>query len=229
MLALNVPFAEKGLARMLKNKTENGCNAKSGKDNYSPSNPSGFNFWFVDEFVPVPKNLPVTSNQIGSYSRVTRGQITRSHQTFSNKATFWKMSGVSSTRHESSVSGWSGSSESSNHSEVSFQGEGVFRVNTVYGRPIELKDSKHVVNYHNVRTDPYAWIPKQQPSAIAKPQVNPGFSEDQTPVASSQRNYSQCGKGDGGNRHYATRTRTQSVTIHKGILTQLAYPEGECC
>lgn len=214
---------------MLENKTENSRKAKSGKDNYSPSNPSGFNFWFVDEFVPVPKNLPVASNQIGSYSGVTRSQITRSHQPFSNKATFWKMRGVSSTRHESSVSGWRGSSESSNHSEVSFQTEGVFCVNAVYGRPIDFKDSKHVVNYHNVRINPYAWIPKQQPSAIAKPQVNPGFSEDQAPVASRQCYYSQGGKGDGSNRHNATRTRAQSVTIHKGILTQLAYPEGECC
>ena len=214
---------------MLKNKTENSRKAKRGKDNYSPSNPSGFNFWFVDEFVPVPKNLPVASNQIGSYSGVTGSQITRSHQPFSNKATFWKMCGVSSTRHESSISGWRGSSESSNHSEVSFQTEGVFRVNAVYGRPIEFKDSKHVVNYHNVRTNPYAWIPKQQPSAIAKPHVNPGFSEYQAPVASRQCYYSQGGKGDGGNRHYATGTRAQSVTIHKGILTQLAYPEGECC
>ena len=229
MLALDVPLVVKGLARMLKNKTQNSRNAERGKYNYSPRNPSGLHLWCLDEFVPVPENLPVTSDQIGSYSGVTRGEITRSHQTFSNKTTFWKMLGFSSTRHEPRVSGWSGSSESSNHSEISFQTEGVFCVNAVYSRPIKLKNSKHIFNDYAVRINPYVGIPKQQPSKIAKPQVNPGFSEDQVPVSCRQSNNSQSGQSDSGNRHYSTRAGAQSVTVHKGILTQLANREGEYC
>lgn len=214
---------------MLKSKTDYSGNAQGNQSDNSPEHPASLNLGDSIQFSPVAKGFPVASDQKCCNSGITGSEVAGSNQTLANEATFGQVLSLSPVGHESGISGGCGCCEGSDDSAVSFQAERVFGVDSLYSRPINSAGSKNVVNDDTSIADLDARVPKQQPSQISKPDVNPGLGQNQAPGLCCQSNNSKQSKENSGGGHDASGSGVQGVTLHAISLTQPATPKGACC
>jgi hypothetical protein len=211
---------------MLKNKAKRSSCAQCQKYHYASSRPSSDNQGLCTKLVSVPELFPVASDYVGGNSAITAGQISRAYQTVSDETAFGKMFRFTLVGQESGVSrrGWS--SPRSNNATVSFQGKRVLGVYASDGTPVQSGKSKDVV-YNDFRFGNFdTWIPEQQPSEEAKPNVDPDSGNENWKRLSSKGNSANQGKGHGQYRHDFARSGSKKLGIHSLSFTQSANEVG---
>ena len=211
---------------MLRNKANDSSRTQNQKYNYASGRPASNNYRFGSQLVFISQLFPVASNNVGSNSAITAGQITWAHQAVSNETTFRKVLGFALVGKKSSVSRWSWSSPSTNDSTVSFQGQRVFGVDAVYGTPVQSGKSKDVVDNNFGFRNSDAWVPEQQPSKKAKPNVDPDICKQNGDRFGSKRCSANSRKGHGQNGHDFARAGSKQLGIHTVSFTQSAAEVG---
>lgn len=214
---------------MLKSKADYSGNAQGKQSDNSPENPSSLNLGDSIELTSVAKGFPVASDQKCCNSGITGSEVAGSNQSLTDEATLRQMLSLSPVSHEAGVSGGCGCCEGSDDSAISFQSERVFGVDSLYSRPVDSAGSKNIVDNNTGLTDLDTRVPKQQPSQIGKPEVNPGFGQNQAPGLCCQSNNSEQSEENSGRGHDSSRSGVQGVTLHPISLTQPATPKGACC
>lgn len=214
---------------MLKSKASHCRDTQEDKNNYSPTNPIGFNRRILIELVEVPEFFPVTSDDVCRDTGIAAGQISRPNQTLADEATFGKVLGFGSVSHEAGVSGWGWGSEGLNSSVFGFKSQRKLGIDSNNRGPVQFVGLENVVNNNPFVANFHTGVPKQQPSKIGEPYVYPRLCCKQEPRIYGQSGYSKKSKDESGTRHYATRSGIQGLSIHFPSLTQLASHRGECC
>jgi len=210
---------------VLRNKTKQGSYTQNDKSYQSSHNPSSYDSGVFVKVTGVPELFPVAANYISGNTAIATSQITWSHHPVSDKTAFRQMLSLGPVGQKSSVSRWCWSSPSSNDSIWSFQGERVLGVDSPNRTPVQSCGSKNVVN-HNFRfTHSNAGVPKQQPGQIAKPEVDPKFSQQYRHWFGGQGKNSNGRKGYCHNSHDFARTGSKLLRIHAFSFTHSA-PEG---
>ena len=211
---------------MLRNKSNGSSRTQNQKYNYASDCPSSDNYRFGTELVFVPQLLPVATNNVSSNPAVAAGQISWAHQAISNETAFRKMFSLTFVGEETGVSRWGWCSPRTHNATISFQGHRVLGVYASYGAPVQSGKSKDVV-YNDFRFGNFdAWIPEQQPSEEAKPNVDPDSGNENWKRLSSKGNCAKQGKGYGQNRHDFARAGSKKLGIHPLSFTQSATEEG---
>jgi hypothetical protein len=211
---------------MLRNKSNNGSRTQNQKYNYASGNPSNNNYWFGPELVFVSQFFPVTSDYIGGNATVATGQISGSHQSLSDEATFRKVFRLALFGKEASISGWGWSSPSTNDATFRFQSQRILGIYTPYGTPVQSNHPKNVVNYYFRLGNSDAWVPEQQPGKEAKPNVYPDFCKNNADRFGGKRNSSSYRKGNSQNRHDFAGAGSKQLGIHTVSFTQSAAEAG---
>ena len=211
---------------MLKNKANGSSRAQSHEYNYATGRPASLNYGFSSKLVFVSKLFPVASDYVGGNSAITAGQISRSNQAVSNKAAFRKMFRLTLVGQEAGVSRWGWSSPSPHNSLFGFKGERVLGVYTLYGTPVQSGKPEYVVHNNFGFRNSDAWVPEQQPSKKAKPNVNPDFCQQNGNRFGSKRDSSNGRKDYGQNGHDFARAGSKKLGIHTVSFTQSAAEVG---
>ena len=211
---------------MLKDKANRSSCAQGQENHYAGGRPSSYYYGLFSKLVFVPQVFPVASDDIGGNSTVTACEISWAHQTVSNKTAFGKMFRFTFVCEETGVSrrGWS--SPRSNNAAVSFQGKRVLGVYAIDSTPVQSGKSKYVVHNNFGFGDLDAWIPEQQPSKKAKPDVDPDFSQKNLDWFGSKGDNADSRKGHGQNCHDFTRAGSKHLGIHTVSFTQSASEVG---
>ena len=205
---------------MLRNKANDSSRTQNQKYNYASGRPASNNYRFGSQLVFISQLFPVASNNVGSNSAITAGQITWAHQAVSNETTFRKVLGFALVGKKSSVSRWSWSSPSANNSAISFQGQRVFGVDALYGAPVQSGKSKDVVNDNFRFGNSDAWVPKQQPSEKTKPKVDPDLGKQDANRFDGKRSSANDRKDYRQNGHDFARAGSKQLGIHIFSFTQ---------
>lgn len=206
---------------LLKSKSKNGCHAQENKYNYPRRHQANFNRSLFVELVQISKALPILADDVSGHTAIAASQVSGSDQTLADEATFGKMFRLALVSHKAGVSrrGWSG--PSSENPSFSFERKRVFCVDATNRAPVQTDCSENIVD-DNVRIrNSNAGIPKHQPGAVSKPDVDPNFCEEQSHRLRSQGDNSNCGEHRCQNSHHFARTRTQQLGIHTASLTQI--------
>ena len=211
---------------MLTNKANCSSRTQSQKPNYASSRPSSDNQGLCTKLVSVPELFPVASDYVGGNSAITAGQISRAYQTVSDETAFGKMLRFTLVGQETGVSrrGWS--SPRSNNATVSFQGKRVLGVDASDGTPVQSGKSKDVVDNNFGFRNSDAWVPEQQPSKKAKPNVDPDICKQNGDRFGSKRCSANSTKGHGQNGHDFARAGSKQLGIHTVSFTQSAAEVG---
>ena len=211
---------------MLGNKSNHSSCAQNQKYNGANDRPSSNNFRFAAKLIFITELLPVKANYVGGDTAVATGQISWSDKAVSNKAAFGKMFGFALVGKKSRVPRGCWCSPSPHNATVSFQSQRVLSIYTPYGTPVQSGKSKDVV-YNDFSFGNFdAWIPKQQPGEIAKPDVNPDFGQHNGNRFGGKRNNTNDGKGHGQNRDDFARAGSKQLRIHSVSFTQSAAEVG---
>ena len=206
---------------LLKSKSKNGCHAQENKYNYPRRHQANFNRSLFVELVQISKALPILADDVSGHTAIATSQVSGTDQTLADETTFGKMFRLALVSHKAGVSrrGWSG--PSSENPSFSFERKRVFCVDATNRAPVQTDCSENIVD-DNVRIrNSNAGIPKHQPGAVSKPDVDPNFCEEQSQRLRSQGDNSNCGEHHRQNSHHFARTRTQQLGIHTASLTQI--------
>ncbi len=214
---------------MLKSKASHCCDTQADKNSYSPKNPMGFNKRSIVELVEVSEFFPVTSDDVCRDTGIAAGQISGPNQTLAYEATFGQVLGFSFVSHKAGVSGWGWGAKGLNSSVFGFKRQSVLGVYSSNRGPVHFVRGEDVVNNNPFFANFHTGVPKQQPSKIGEPYVNPGLCCNQEPGIYGQSGYSKNSKDESSTGHYATRSGMQGFSVHFPSLTQLASHRGECC
>lgn len=199
---------------MLKNKTCQSYKGQDQKADYSKSSKRAIDQGFFVELAPVSEFFPLRANQKGSNSRVTGSQVTRTDQSFSNEATFWKMFSFGFVGHESGVSRWSGSSPRLEGFFFGLQSQRVLGVNPDNRTPAKKYISKDVFNENSIFSYSNTWIPEQEPRHKANPDKDPTAGDSKVNGLDSQSNYSEGGEYETGNGDDSARSGVDNLFLH---------------
>lgn len=206
---------------LLRNKSNYGGHAQDNNDDYSRNNQTALNRGLFVKLVQVSKALPVLSDDVSSYTAIATSQVAGSNQAFADEATLGQMFRFALVCHKSGVSRGGWSRPGSENPTFSFERKRVFCVDASNRAPVQPDGPENVVDYNFRIRNSNAGMPKNQPRAITKPDVDPNFCEKQR--------QGLCGKGydsNGGEHncqysHDFARTRTQQLGIHTVSLTQV--------
>jgi len=211
---------------MLNNKTKRSSCAQCQKYHYASSRPSSYNHGLCTKFVFVPQLFPVASDYVGGNAAIATCQISRAYQTVSNETTFGKMFRFTFVGEETGVSrrGWS--SPRTNNAAISFQGKRVLGVYASDGTPVQSGKSKDVVDNNFGFGNSDAWIPEQQPSKKAKPNVDPDICQQNGDRFGGKRNSANSRKSHGQNGHDFARAGSKQLGIHTVSFPQSAAEVG---
>lgn len=210
---------------MLRNKAKQGGYTQNDKSNQSSQNPLSHDFGVFVKLISVPELFPVAPNYISGNAAIAAGEIPRSDHSVSDETAFRQMLSLGPIGKKSSVSRWCWGSPSSNDSIWGFQGERVLGINSPNRTPIQSYGSKNVVNNNFRFTHSNTGVPKQQPSQIAEPEVDPKFSQQHRYWFGGQCKNSNGRKGHCHKSHDFARTGSKLLRIHAFSFTQSA-PEG---
>ena len=211
---------------MLRNKPKQSSYSQNEKSYHSSKAPSSHDSGVFVELISVPEFFPVAANYISGNSTITTGQITWSDHLVSNEAAFWQMLSLGPVSKKSSVSRWCRSSPRSNDSSWGFQGKRVLGVDSPNRTPVQSCSSKNVVNDNFGFTHSKAWVPKQQPGQIAKPEVDPNLYQENRYGLRGQGKNSNSRKGYGRNSHDFARAGSKRLRIHSVSFTQSTLEGG---
>ncbi len=210
---------------MLRNKSNYSSYAQNAEQSQSCEDPTCHNNRFGVELILVPKLLPVASDYIGSNTAVATSQISWSHHSVAYEATFRKMFGFGLIRQKASVSRWRWCSPGSNNFLFGFQRERVLGVYSADRAPVQGGSSKNVVNNYIFLCHANTWIPKQQPSKVSEPNIDPNLGQQYDHGFRAEGSNSESRKGHGQNRHDFARSRAKMLWIHPASFTQ-SQPQG---
>ena len=210
---------------MLRNKSDYSSHAQNTKQSQSCEDPTGHNNRFGVELILVPKLLPVASNYIGSNTAVATGEISRSHHSVAYEAAFRKVFGFGLIRQKASISRWRRCSPGSNNFLFGFQRERVLGVYSADRAPVQGGSSKNIVNNDICLCHANTWVPKQQPSKVSKPNIDPNLGQQYDHGFRGEGSNSKDRKGHGQNRHDFARSRAKMLWIHPASFTQ-SQPQG---
>ena len=211
---------------MLRNKSNGSSHTQNQEYNYANDRPTSNNYRFGTELVFVSQLLPVATNNVSGNSAVATGQISWAHQAISNETAFRKMFSLTFVGEETGVSRGGWCSPRTHNATFSFQGHRVLGVYASYGAPVQSGESKDVV-YNDFRFGNFdTWIPEQQPSEEAKPNVDPDSGNENWKRLSSKGNSANQGKAHGQYRHDFARSGSKKLGIHSLSFTQSANEVG---
>ena len=211
---------------MLRNKSNGSSRTQNQKYKYASDRPSSNSYRFGTELVFVSQLLPVTSNNVGGNSAVTTGQISWAHQAVSNETAFRQMLRFALVCKKSCVSRGGWCSPRTHYATFSFQSQRVLGVYSSDGTPVQIGNSKDVVDndfrFGNFDT----WIPKQQPGEKSKPNVDPDSAQQNWNGFGDKRNSSKNRKGYGQNGNDFARAGSKKLGIHPVSFTQTSMELG---
>ena len=211
---------------MLRNKSKNCSRTQNQEHSYSHERPSDRNHRFGPQLILVSEFFPLASDYVGSNPAITTGQIPWTHQSVSDEAAFGEMLRFAFVGKESRVSRWGWSSPGTNSANICFESERVLGVYTLYGTPVQSSRSKNVVNNNLGFGNFDAWIPEQQPSKKAKPDVDPDFSQKNCNRLGGKGNNTDSRKDNPQNGHDFARPRSKQLGTHPASFTQSAMEVG---
>lgn len=206
---------------LLKSKSKNSCHAQDNKYKYPRRHQSTFNRWFFVELVQISKAFPVLTNNVSGHTAITTCQVAGSDQPLADEATFGKMLSLTLASQKTGVSRGCWSSPGSVNPSFSFERKRVFCVDATNCAPVQTDSSENVIDYNFRVRNSYAGIPKHQPGAVSKPDVDPNFCKEQSQRLRSKGYDSSCGEHQRQNSHHFARARTQQLGIHTASLTQI--------